>query len=81
LPSHGGAELLKRMRRHPNLTGIPVLGLASVVEETLVRPAGEDNFQDYQMKSDRDAMLRSVEKLAVAVGAAGQMPETVAARS
>jgi two-component system chemotaxis sensor kinase CheA len=81
LPSHGGAELLKRMRRQPNLTGIPVLGLASVVEETLVRPAGEENFQDYQVKSDRDAMLRSVEKLAAAVGAASQIPETVAARS
>ena len=77
LPSKGGFDLLERMRRQPALARIPVLALTNLAEEAR-RPEGrEQDFEDYQMKSDREAMLRSVEKLAAAVRTAELTPEPV----
>ena len=80
LPAHGGLELLERMRKRPNLSRIPVLGLAGSVEEAQLQRQREDHFGDYQMKFDREAMVRSVEKLAAAVGAAEQTLEAAGVR-
>jgi two-component system chemotaxis sensor kinase CheA len=81
LPSHGGHELLQRMRRQPDLTEIPVLGLASSADETPAQRAGEEHFQDCHVKSDREAMLRSVAKLASAVGTARHELQMAGTRS
>jgi two-component system chemotaxis sensor kinase CheA len=80
LPAHGGLELLERMRKRPNLARIPVLGLAGSVEEAQLQRQRENHFGDSQMKFDREAMVRSVERLAAAVGTAEQTLEAAGVR-
>jgi two-component system chemotaxis sensor kinase CheA len=67
LPPAGGFDLLDRVRSRPDGTRVPVLALANSTEETHSRAIRGHDFQDYQMKFDREAMLRSIQKLAAAV--------------
>lgn len=69
LPGEGGADLLERMRNSPDLTSIPAIALASTPEQTAQRRASGQDFDDYQLKFDRDGMLRSLARLSAAVGA------------
>ena len=69
LPSDGGHGLLERMQHVPGLAHIPALALIDRAEEAACRGTHPQEFADYQMKFDRDAMLRSLSKLAGAVGA------------
>jgi two-component system chemotaxis sensor kinase CheA len=70
-----GFDLLERIRKLPGLGSLPVLALANRAEETETPIARSHDFEDYQMKFDREAMLRSIEKLAAAVNpAAGTSP-------
>ena len=55
-------ELAEEIR--PELGDRPLIGLLRSAAE---RPSSPNGCNDYQVKSDRDAMLRSVEKLAAAV--------------
>jgi two-component system chemotaxis sensor kinase CheA len=66
LPQAGAFGLLEQMRRVPTLAGIPALGLANRADEK--PPAGEypAEFDDLQVKFDRDAMLRSLSRLSAA---------------
>jgi len=68
LPSAGGFDFLEQMRRVPTLTGIPALALAMSEEEKLLRGKHPVDFEDVQMKFDRDAMLRSLAKLSAVNG-------------
>jgi two-component system chemotaxis sensor kinase CheA len=62
LPS--AATLLDAVRKRPSPTRIPVIALASTTRTSA--PAGD--FDDCQSKFDRAGMLRSIERLAAAVG-------------
>ena len=67
LPGDGPSDLLASIRVAPDLCGLPILGLANTAEETHPQPGAEYQFDDCQLKFDRDSMLRSVEKLAAVV--------------
>ena len=69
LPSEGGFALLEKMHSVSKLAGIPALALADTAEETTSHGEHAREFEDYQLKFDRAAMLRSVAKLAAAVTA------------
>ncbi len=65
LQGGGGAELLSRMRSHPTTADTPAIALT---EEGQEADAGSPRkFADAQGKFDREAMLRSVERLASAL--------------
>jgi two-component system chemotaxis sensor kinase CheA len=67
LPPEGSTALAEAMRRRPEWESIPLLALADSSEQLRspsVRAAG---FQDCQPKSDREAMLESVARLAAAL--------------
>jgi two-component system chemotaxis sensor kinase CheA len=68
LPAAGGFDFLEKMRRVPTLVGIPALALANRGDEK--PPSGKYpvEFEDFQMKFDRDAMLRSLAKLSAEAG-------------
>lgn len=76
LPGGGGYDLLSRMRGVPNLSGIPVLGLANTAEEANAHGQHVPDFEDCQVKSDLEAMVRSVANLAASVrcGETGAVP-------
>ena len=63
LPGAGGFDFLERMRKVPTLAGIPALGLADRGDEKPPRGKYPVDFEDFQMKFDRDAMLHSLARL------------------
>ena len=67
LPGDDPSDLLASIRVALDLCGLPILGLANTAEETHPQPGAEYQFDDCQLKFDRDSMLRSVEKLAAVV--------------
>jgi two-component system chemotaxis sensor kinase CheA len=70
LPPHGSTALLAAMRRRPEWESIPVLALAESVEQLNARTSQPMDFQDCQVKFDREAMLASVARLASALTSA-----------
>ena len=74
LPGEGPLDLLRRIRTSPELCALPTLALATTAEQTEKRIDQQYQFDDCQLKFDRDAMLTSVEKLAAAL--AEQQPVT-----
>ena len=68
LPSDDGHGLLEEMRRSPGLAGVPTLALIDSSEQAQACRENPQGFSDCQMKFDRDAMLRSLAKLAGALG-------------
>jgi len=68
LPSEGGYGLLEQMRRLPGLAQVPALALIDRAEQAQAYRERPQRFSDYQLKFDRDAMLRSLAKLASVVG-------------
>jgi len=69
LPSEGGFALLEKMHSVSKFAGIPALALTDTAEETKRHGEHSREFEDYQVKFDRAAMLRSVARLAAAVTA------------
>ncbi len=67
LPGGGPLDLLRRIRTAPELCALPTLALATTAEQTEKRIDQQYQFDDCQLKFDRDAMLSSVEKLAAAL--------------
>jgi len=67
LPPAGSRGVLEAVRQRPGSARIPVLALASGPVQAQGRPAGAEDFDDYQSKFDRGAMLRSIERLAAAL--------------
>jgi two-component system, chemotaxis family, sensor kinase CheA len=77
LPPNGGSAVMEAMRRRPEWRGIPVLSLADSPEQAAAHqvlpgkerkaPEGHMNFQDCQIKFDREGMLESVARLAAAL--------------
>ena len=78
-PPDGGSALRAAMRRRPEWEGIPVLALASSARQMEAGGAGRQDFEDCQVKFDREAMLESLARLAAALvpAAAGADAEPV----
>jgi len=81
LPPNGSSALLAAMRRRPEWEGIPILALAESAEQVRTRarqPPGQTiDFQDCQVKFDREAMLVSVARLSSALASAEAAPVCV----
>ena len=77
LPPDGSSALLAAMRRRPEWKTIPVLALADSAEQVQARTSKPMDFQDCQVKFDREAMLGSVARLASALASAGAAPVAV----
>ncbi len=69
LPPGGSRALLSALRRRPEWERIPVLGLAESASQ-IQGQQSRNGFQDCQVKFDREAMLESVGRLAVALASA-----------
>ena len=74
LPPKGSSALLDEMRGRPEWQGIPVLALADSAEQVRARAGQPADFQDCQVKFDREAMLESVARLASALASAEAAP-------
>ena len=74
LPGEGPFELLRRLRLEPEWRGLPAVALASGPEEMQQREDREFEFDDYQMRFDKEATLNSISRLA-AVGREQQLAE------
>ena len=74
LPSAGAFDFLEKMRRLPGMAGVPAVALANTADEAGQRGKHGQDFEDYQVKFDHTAMLRSVARLATAVGIAEAEP-------
>jgi two-component system chemotaxis sensor kinase CheA len=77
LPGGGGYEFLEKMRKEPSLAGVPALALADSAGDATDQAAQAGTFQDYLIRGDRDAMLRSIHRLASALNAPPAVPELV----
>jgi two-component system chemotaxis sensor kinase CheA len=67
LPPNGSSAVLAALRGRPEWRGIPILALADSPEQIRERAGQSTDFQDCQVKFDRDAMLESVARLASAL--------------
>ncbi|MGP8245428.1 MAG: chemotaxis protein CheW [Bryobacteraceae bacterium] len=74
LPAGGGFAFLEQMRRVPTLAGIPVLALADHGDQKPPRGKYPVEFEDFQVKFDRTAMLRSLARLSAAAGEGDMEP-------
>jgi two-component system chemotaxis sensor kinase CheA len=74
LPFNGSSHVLAAMRGRPKWRGIPILALADSAEQIQERAGQQMDFQDCQLKFDRDAMLESVARLAWALASAETAP-------
>jgi two-component system chemotaxis sensor kinase CheA len=74
LPADGATGLLQAMRGKPEFSQIPALALASTREEAQAPKGQALKFEDCQVKFDREAMLRSISKLAAAIAPSGDVP-------
>jgi two-component system chemotaxis sensor kinase CheA len=74
LPPKGSFALLEAMRRRPEWEGIPMLALADTAEQMRARAGQSVDFQDCQVKFDREAMLESVARLAAALASLEPAP-------
>ena len=70
----GSSAVLAAMRERPEWRRIPVLALADRAEQIRERVVQPTDFQDCQLKLDRDAMLESVARLATALDSAETVP-------
>jgi two-component system chemotaxis sensor kinase CheA len=74
LPSNGSSTVLAAMRRRPEWQGIPILTLADSAAQIHERAGQQTDFEECQMKFDREAMLESVARLASAVASTETAP-------
>jgi two-component system chemotaxis sensor kinase CheA len=74
LPAGGGFGFLEQMRKVPTLVGIPALALANREDERPPRGKYPVEFDDFQVKSDRGAVLRSLVKLSAEAGDGDREP-------
>ena len=77
LPGADKESLVERMRGQPGQARIPVILLTNPGEQPARPGPGAVAPEDYRMKFDQEAMLRSIEKLATAVNQAEAVPELV----
>ena len=74
LPPKGSSALLAAMRKRTEWQGIPILALADSAEQARARAGQAEDFQDCQVKFDREAMLKSVARLAATLASSEAAP-------
>jgi two-component system chemotaxis sensor kinase CheA len=74
LPPDGSSALFDAMHLRPEWEAIPVVALLDTPEQAGTPSGPGRNFQDCQVKFDREAMLGSVARLAAAVAAVDKAP-------
>ena len=74
LPPNGSPDLLSALRCRKEWQGIPVLALADSAEQVRARAGQPEDFQDCQIKFDREAMLESVARLASRLASSAGAP-------
>ena len=72
--ANGNSPLVSAMRRRPQWESIPVLALAESQGQFPAAVMAAEGFQDCQTKFDREAMLESVARLAVALAPRREVP-------
>jgi CheY-like chemotaxis protein len=77
LPPSGSSALFTAMRRRAEWTGIPILALANSAEQARAQAGQTADFQDCQVKFDREAMLESVARLASTLASSEAVPVCV----
>src|SRR5580658_1303794 len=77
LPPGGTPDLLAAMRRRPEWARIPILSLADSLDQVRAQNGAPIEFQDCQMKFDREAMLTSLTRLASALDCPEMAPVSV----
>jgi two-component system chemotaxis sensor kinase CheA len=77
LPPGGTPDLLAAMRRRPEWARIPILSLADSLDQVRAQNGVPMEFQDCQMKFDREAMLTSLTRLASALACPEAAPVCV----
>jgi two-component system chemotaxis sensor kinase CheA len=70
----GGAQFLEKLRREPALSQIPVLALAGSSQQASELATHPGLFQEFLVRGDRDAMLRSIYRLAAALESPPPVP-------
>jgi hypothetical protein len=78
LPPGGTPDLLAAMRQRPEWARIPILSLADSLDQVRTQNCVPVEFQDCQMKFDREAMLTSLTRLASALDCPEAAPVCVA---
>ncbi|MGB7761013.1 MAG: chemotaxis protein CheW [Bryobacteraceae bacterium] len=77
LPPDGSSALLTAMRRRTEWQKIPILALADSAAQARARAGQTGDFQDCQVKFDREAMLESIARLASTLASAEAAPVCV----
>ena len=77
LPEGGGFAFLEQIKRVPTLAGIPVLALAGREGERPPLGKHAAEFEDFQVKFDRQGVLRSLSKLSEGSEECDQEPALV----
>jgi len=77
LPPSGSSALFTAMRRRAEWHGIPILALANSAEQARAQAGQTADFQDCQVKFDREAMLESVARLASTLASSEGAPVCV----
>jgi two-component system chemotaxis sensor kinase CheA len=67
LPGGGSRDLLEKLRRDPSLAGVPALVLSDSAVDASATAAPIDALREYLIRGDREAMLRSIHRLASAL--------------
>jgi len=80
LPDSGGFDFLEKVRRMPGVSGTPALALVSSEHQKLDRGTHPVEFDDYQIKFDRQGILRSIGRLSATL-ADGQEAPAIAAEA
>lgn len=75
LPGIDAFEVLRRVREEPALARIPVVGMAQTADQTEPRTGSAHQFDDFQMKHDREGTLKSIQRLARALDEPELVPQ------
>ena len=63
MPKVDGLELTRRIRKDPVTAHLPIIALSSLASEEDVRRGSEAGVNEYQVKMDRDELLRVVRRI------------------
>jgi two-component system chemotaxis sensor kinase CheA len=63
MPNMNGFELCRNIKQHQTLCKLPVIALTSLTSEADQKRGKECGFEDYQIKLDREQIMKTVDRL------------------
>lgn len=63
MPNMNGFELCRNIKQHEQLSRLPVIALTSLTSEADQKRGKECGFEDYQIKLDREQIMKVVDRL------------------